>query len=94
MFFSCRFAFATVEGLSPTHDYQFRVMAENLYGRSEPCEPTGIVKTVTEQEGRRKKGLGDTGNSLLHNFNTTFRYGFFLLNKTRRKILYSMYLKV
>jgi len=52
-----RFAFTTAENLSPCHDYQFRVMAENLYGRSEPCEPTSIVKTVTEQEGRKKKGL-------------------------------------
>ena len=48
----------TVEGLSPCNDYQFRVVAENLYGRSAPCEPTSLVKTVTEQEGRRKKGLG------------------------------------
>jgi serine/threonine protein kinase len=53
-----RFTFATIDGLSPCHDYQFRVMAENLYGRSEPCEPTSLIKTVTEQEGRDKKGLG------------------------------------
>jgi len=49
-----------VEGLSPSHDYQFRVIAENFYGRSDPCEPTSLIQTVTEQEGRRKKGLGDT----------------------------------
>lgn len=53
-----RFAHCTVEGLSPSHDYQFRVIAENLYGRSEACEPTSLVQTVTEQEGRQKKGLG------------------------------------
>jgi len=56
----CRFTHCTVEGLSPSHDYQFRVIAENFYGRSDPCEPTSLVQTVTEQEGRRKKGLGDT----------------------------------
>ena len=54
-----RFTHCTVEGLSPSHDYQFRVIAENFYGRSDPCEPTSLIQTVTEQEGRRKKGLGD-----------------------------------
>lgn len=54
-----RFTHCTVENLSPSHDYQFRVIAENLYGRSDPCEPSSLVQTVTEQEGRRKKGLGD-----------------------------------
>lgn len=53
-----RFTHCTVEGLSPSHDYQFRAIAENLYGRSDPCEPTSLIQTVTEQEGRRKKGLG------------------------------------
>jgi len=56
---SDRFTHCTVEGLSPSHDYQFRVIAENFYGRSDPCEPTSLIQTVTEQEGRRKKGLGD-----------------------------------
>jgi len=53
-----RFTFSTIEQLSPSHDYQFRVIAENLYGRSDPCEPTSLIKTVTEEEGRAKKGLG------------------------------------
>ena len=52
-----RFTFGTVEGLSPCKDYQFRVMAENFYGRSEPCEPTSVFKTETVDEGRRRKGL-------------------------------------
>ena len=61
-----RFTHCTVEGLSPSHDYQFRVIAENFYGRSDPCEPSSLIQTVTEQEGRRKKGLGDTdGQSTL-----------------------------
>jgi serine/threonine protein kinase/predicted RNA-binding protein with TRAM domain len=54
-----RFTFATIDGLSPCHDYQFRVLAENLYGRSDPCEPTSLIKTVTEEEGRSRKGLDD-----------------------------------
>ncbi|KAK2158172.1 hypothetical protein LSH36_175g03003 [Paralvinella palmiformis] len=52
-----RFTHACVENLSPSKDYQFRVMAENLYGRSEPCEPTSIVKTETPEEGKKKKGI-------------------------------------
>lgn len=56
-----------VEGLSPNKEYQFRVAAENLYGRSEPCEPTGIVKTEGAEIKRRKGGyeLGEYKNSLL-----------------------------
>jgi hypothetical protein len=50
-----------VENLSPIKDYQFRVMAENLYGRSEPCEPTGIIKTETPEEGKRRKGIAVDG---------------------------------
>ena len=34
-------------------------MAENLYGRSEPCEPTGIVKTEEAATARRGPGLYD-----------------------------------
>ncbi|KAK2180733.1 hypothetical protein NP493_429g01145 [Ridgeia piscesae] len=59
-----RFTFATIEGLSPCKDYQFRVTAENFYGRSEPCEPTNVFKTETVEEGRKRKGLpveDDTG---------------------------------
>ncbi|ESO03551.1 hypothetical protein HELRODRAFT_191869 [Helobdella robusta] len=51
-----RFAFACIEGLSPSHNYEFRVIAENLYGRSQPSEPV-TLKTVSEQEGRQRKGL-------------------------------------
>ena len=35
-----RFNHCSVENLSPTNKYQFRVSAENVNGRSEPCEPT------------------------------------------------------
>ena len=56
-----RFTHTCIENLSATKDYQFRVVAENLYGRSDPCEPTSIVHTETVEEGRRKKGLGLEG---------------------------------
>ena len=34
-------------------------MAENLYGRSEPCEPTSVIKTEEERGPRRGPGLYD-----------------------------------
>ena len=60
----------TVEGLSPCHEYQFRVFAENLYGRSEPSDPTSIVKSVTEREGRMKKGMLGDCDSMTLSINT------------------------
>ena len=45
-----------MEGLSPNKEYQFRVVAENLYGRSQPCEATSTVKT--EADAVKGKGLG------------------------------------
>ena len=35
-------------------------MAENLYGRSEPCEATGVIKTEAGQ-APKKRGLGELG---------------------------------
>ena len=40
-----RFSHCSVENLSPTKQYQFRVTAENLNGRSDPCEPTSELLT-------------------------------------------------
>ncbi|XKL66402.1 hypothetical protein PGB90_009822 [Kerria lacca] len=34
-----------VNNLSPGHQYEFRVYAENVYGRSGPSEPSGLYKT-------------------------------------------------
>lgn len=68
LFICRRFTHATVEQLSPSHDYQFRVIAENLYGRSEPCEPTALIKTDTEQEGRKKKGEAVEGRAEVYSF--------------------------
>ena len=68
-----RFTFATIEGLSPCKDYQFRVTAENFYGRSEPCEPTNVFKTETVEEGRKRKGLPVEGSSPQTNKCYTYR---------------------
>ncbi|XP_052800015.1 twitchin-like isoform X4 [Mya arenaria] len=46
-----------VTGLTPGNEYQFRVSAENLYGRSEPSEPSKTVKT--EQVSERRRGKDD-----------------------------------
>ena len=51
-----RFTHMRVDNLSSNHEYQFRVVAENLYGRSEACEPTGTVKTEGAEKKRTRPG--------------------------------------
>ena len=55
-----RFAYAGIEGLSSNKNYKFRVIAENVYGRSKPSEEISI-KTVSENEGRQRLGLAPEG---------------------------------
>lgn len=45
--FRCVYSFTStvVTGLSPGHDYEFRVYAENVYGRSQPSESSSIIRT-------------------------------------------------
>lgn len=46
IFFSMlRFTSTAVTNLSPGHEYEFRVYAENVYGRSKPSEVSPIVRT-------------------------------------------------
>ncbi|XP_023931299.1 twitchin isoform X3 [Lingula anatina] len=58
---TCRFNTYTVENLSPDKEYQFRVIAENFYGRSPPSEPTEkaaiekVKKLSPEDEFFKKK---------------------------------------
>ena len=52
--YTCRFTHAKVESLSPGKEYQFRVIAENLNGRGDPCEPTGTIKT---EDSAGRKGM-------------------------------------
>ncbi|XP_070200689.1 twitchin-like isoform X4 [Littorina saxatilis] len=53
-----RFAFHNVTGLSPNKEYQFRVIAENFYGRSDPCETPDTIKTE-DPDAIKKKKLGE-----------------------------------
>ena len=53
--FSPRFAHAKIESLVPGKEYQFRVIAENLNGRGDPCEPSGTIKT--EESAPSKRGF-------------------------------------
>ncbi|XP_069132542.1 twitchin-like isoform X10 [Argopecten irradians] len=55
---STRMAFHNVSNLQSNKEYQFRVAAENLYGLSEPCEPTATIKT-DDVESKKKKQMED-----------------------------------
>lgn len=50
-----RFTTMAVTGLSPGHQYEFRVYAENVYGRSDSSETTGIVTTKSSGKKLIKK---------------------------------------
>lgn len=47
-----RFLSQTVVNLNEEKEYEFRVFAENIYGRSEPSE---VIKCTTKHSGREKK---------------------------------------
>lgn len=59
----------TDETVRPLHKYQYRVIAQNLQGRSVPCEPTSVITTLApestslrsrkwyeDENGKRKRG--------------------------------------
>lgn len=50
-----RFTLHQVTGLNPNKEYQFRVFAENIYGRSEPSELTQVVRTKPSEKEMAKK---------------------------------------
>ncbi|CAF4156749.1 unnamed protein product, partial [Rotaria sordida] len=52
-----RFPRCTVENLLPNKQYQFRVLAENIFGAGEPSEPSKPVQT-TESDPSRRRRLG------------------------------------
>ncbi|KAG8335958.1 myosin light chain kinase activity protein [Homalodisca vitripennis] len=67
-----RFTTMAVTGLSPGHQYEFRVYAENVYGRSDPSEVTGLITTKSsgkkpikkrqyevDQTGKKIRGTSD-----------------------------------
>lgn len=49
-----------ITGLVPGKQYEFRVYAENIYGRSEPSEPTTLVQTkaIIKKEFKKKEYPG------------------------------------
>lgn len=49
-----RFTYFTVEGLKPRHSYEFRILAENKHGISDPCEPTAPVEIPVNRARRRE----------------------------------------
>ena len=58
LFLYPRLCVHNVTGLSPGKEYQFRILAENFYGRSDPCEPTAPIKTEMAPEGKLRKEGG------------------------------------
>lgn len=49
-----------VTGLASGKQYELRVYAENIYGRSEPSEPTTLVQTkaIIKKEFKKKEYPG------------------------------------
>jgi hypothetical protein len=56
-----RFTTMAITGLVAGKQYEFRVYAENIYGRSEPSEPTGLVQTkqLLKKEFKKKEYPGN-----------------------------------
>lgn len=50
-----RFTTMAVTGLSPGHQYEFRVYAENVYGRSDPSDVTELITTKSTGKKPIKK---------------------------------------
>lgn len=44
----CRLTLHQVTGLNPSKEYKFRVYAENVFGRSDPSDPSASVMTLRE----------------------------------------------
>ena len=55
-----RFTTMAITGLVPGKQYEFRVYAENIYGRSEPSETTTLVQTkaIIKKEFKKKEYPG------------------------------------
>ncbi|KAH9366474.1 hypothetical protein HPB48_022308 [Haemaphysalis longicornis] len=54
-----RFTTHQITGLNPGKEYQFRVYAENVFGRSEPCEPTSPITTKPSKKDKKKDYMVD-----------------------------------
>jgi hypothetical protein len=47
--------FHNIQSLTSGKEYQFRVIAENFYGKSDACEPTSTICTEDSEASKRKK---------------------------------------
>ncbi|XP_052825204.1 twitchin isoform X2 [Octopus bimaculoides] len=56
---STRMSFHNITGLSNEKEYEFRVIAENFYGRSDPCEETEAIRTDIPEDVKKKKQRED-----------------------------------
>uniref|UniRef100_A0A3Q0KKY1 non-specific serine/threonine protein kinase n=1 Tax=Schistosoma mansoni TaxID=6183 RepID=A0A3Q0KKY1_SCHMA len=73
-----RFSTYNCEGLVNGKEYRFRVIAENLHGRSDPCQPTEshLIAADTRQRGvRRERGEGrsDYTGPSIENYDKFYR---------------------
>ncbi|XP_061166987.1 twitchin-like isoform X9 [Saccostrea echinata] len=59
-----RMTFHNIQGLSAGKEYQFRVIAENFYGKSDPCEPTSTIKMEDSEDKKRKKHEDEMGRKV------------------------------
>ncbi len=50
-----RFPHTTLENLIPNKPYQFRILAENIFGAGEPSAPTKTVQTSGKKFDRKQK---------------------------------------
>jgi Fibronectin type III domain len=64
---STRFSTMAVTGLSPGHQYEFRVYAENVYGRSDPSDVSTVVQTKDTGKKQIKKKQYEGNNKKTNN---------------------------
>ncbi|CAH8545499.1 unnamed protein product [Schistosoma haematobium] len=73
-----RFSTYNCEGLVNGKEYRFRVIAENLHGRSDPCQPTEshLIAADTRQRGARRgreEGRSDYTGPPIENYDRFHR---------------------
>jgi len=52
----------TDEFLTSQHKYQFRIIAENSQGCSQPCEPTAVLTTLESEMSKRRQKWAEDEN--------------------------------